>query len=97
MESNVTATSAAPAAEAKAPRRPRRTAQQVVDRDCGQIGKYRVRLVRASDKPDAPRLLDVREWVKGANYEGFTRKGVRLGAAEARALRAILEEVGTML
>ncbi len=76
----------------KAPSRPKRAIRQVVVREYGDVGRYKVRLVKSSDKPDAPAFLDVREYVKGANYEGFTRKGVRLGAAESKALRAILDE-----
>lgn len=70
---------------------PLRTIRQVVVREFGEVGKYRVRLVRSSDKPDAPLLIDVREYVRGANYEGFTRKGIRLNATEASALRTLLE------
>jgi hypothetical protein len=69
----------------------RRVIKQIVVREFGDVGKYRVRLVRASSKPEAASFLDVREYVRGANYEGFTRKGVRLGFAEARQLRGILE------
>ncbi len=75
------------------PARAKRTIKQVVVREFGDLGKYRVRLVKASEKPDAAAFLDVREYVHGANYEGFTRKGIRLGAAEAKALRGILESV----
>jgi hypothetical protein len=74
-------------------KRPPKAVRQVVLRECGEVGRYRVRLVAASEKPDAAKFVDVREYVRGANYEGFTRKGVRLGPSETRALRAVLQEL----
>lgn len=61
----------------------------VVVRELGEIGKYRVRLVR-----DRGRLvLDIREYVKGANFEGFTRKGIRLvSPKEMLALHGMVAE-----
>lgn len=84
METNEIGT----AAGAKKPGAARKPVQQEVLRELGDIGKYRVRVVRAAQKT----LMDVREYVKGANYEGFTRKGIRLGAAEAASLRGLLEQ-----
>lgn len=78
----------APAAAA-----PRKPIQQTVVRELADVGKYRVRVVKPSGKPGTPAVLDVREYVKGQNYEGFTRKGVRLGRAEAELLRRQLDEV----
>ena len=45
--------------------------------------KYRVRVLRSKARGF---VLDVREYVKGSNYESFTRKGVRLTCSEARVL-----------
>ncbi len=82
---------------AKRPARTKRVVKQIVVREFGEIGKYRVRIVRTSEKAGSPAWLDIREYVKGANFEGFTRKGVRLGTAEMKALRAVLEEAGATI
>jgi hypothetical protein len=62
-------------------------------REFGEIdGKYRVRLIRSSQSSRVH--LDIREFVRGSNYEGFTRKGVRIQSlAGIRALREALEEI----
>jgi len=75
----------------------RRAPVQIVVREIAVIGRYRLRIIRTSDRPDAGACLDLREWISGSNYEGYTRKGVRLGAAEVRALRAALDEAVDML
>ncbi|MBI2932562.1 MAG: hypothetical protein HYY16_13005 [Planctomycetes bacterium] len=91
METTNAVNTANEAAATTGSARARRPIRQVVLREMGEVGRYRVRVVKASEKPESPELLDIREYVRGANYEGFTRKGVRLGIAEARALRTILE------
>lgn len=40
------------------------------------VGRYRVRLMR--DKDDGTLYLDLREYLAGGKFEGFTRRGVRL-------------------
>ena len=61
-------------------------------REFPPIGKYRVRVVQSGRTKT--KVLDVREYVKGGDFEGFTRRGIRLGArAELDLLRDILKEV----
>lgn len=62
-------------------------------REFPPIGKYRVRLV-ASKRRGGEAVLDIREYVKGGDFEGFTRRGIRLSArAEMDLLRDVLKEV----
>jgi len=75
-------------------RKPLRT---IVLREFGEIGRYRVRVIRTSERENAPVYLDIREYVRGSSYEGYTRKGVMLGRAEAIALRAILENAAELI
>jgi len=85
------------AGEAARPARTKRVVKQIVVREFGELGKYRVRLVRTSEKAGAPAFLDILEYAMGANFEGFTRRGVRRGTAEVKSLRAILEEAGATI
>lgn len=57
-------------------------------REYPAVGKYRIRLLRDRTRK---LVLDVREYVSGDSFEGFTRRGVRLGALED--LRALLEQL----
>lgn len=50
---------------------------QIVVREFPDIGKYKIRLVQKSAR-DARLILDIREYASGPNYQGFTRRGVRL-------------------
>ena len=53
------------------------------------VGRYRVRLLR--DKDDGELYLDVREYLAGGKFEGFTRRGVRLvDVKEIEALQSDL-------
>lgn len=55
-------------------------------------GKYRVRLLSAA-KPQE-RTLDIREYVSGETFEGFTRRGIRLSdRAQVELLRDVLSEL----
>ncbi len=54
---------------------------QIVVREFPDIGKYKVRLVQKSAR-DARLILDIREYANGPNYQGFTRRGVRLMVEE---------------
>ncbi|MBI2900483.1 MAG: hypothetical protein HYY17_09875 [Planctomycetes bacterium] len=57
----------------------RRTPAEEVVREFPTIGKYRVRMVQKGGKPPQ---LDIREYVKSERFEGFTRRGVRLGGRQ---------------
>jgi hypothetical protein len=66
--------------------------QEDVLREFPPIGRYRVRLVK--NKRSSDPVLDIREYVKGAEFEGFTRRGIRISArAEMDLLRDVLKEV----
>jgi hypothetical protein len=62
-------------------------------REFPPVGRYRVRLV-ANRKRNGEPVLDIREYVKGAEFEGFTRRGIRLSSrADLDLLRDVLKEV----
>lgn len=66
---------------------------QIVVRDLPDIGKYKVRLVQKSAR-DARLILDIREYANGPNYQGFTRRGIRLLVQdELPKLREAIEAV----
>lgn len=70
--------------------------QEIVFHEFSQIGKYRVRLVRADLK--APVTLDVREYVKGKfgdTFEGFTRRGIKL--SDIGAMKALRDSLTTAI
>ncbi len=79
-------------------RKARKPFEVTVVREFPDLGRYKVRLLKDPRKGGPP-WLDVREYVVGANYQGFTRKGVRLSTREeVAALRRILDEAaGSML
>ena len=57
-----------------------------------QAADNSVRLVK--NKRSSEPVLDIREYVKGAEFEGFTRRGIRISArAEMDLLRDVLKEV----
>lgn len=68
--------------------------EPIVVREFPGMGKYRVRIVRSSAGPRASVVLDVREYAKSESFEGFTRRGIRIGSLEeARGLLATLRAV----
>jgi hypothetical protein len=68
-----------------------RSVEQVL-REFPPVGKYRVRLVRGGQT--AVKALDIREYVTGKEFEGFTRRGIRLTSrADLDLLRDVLKEV----
>lgn len=60
------------------------------------MGKYRVRLLQEVN-PDGSvgkASLDIREYITSEKFEGFTRRGLRIGdRAQLDLLRDILTEV----
>ena len=61
-----------------------------VVREFSPIGKYRVRLLKGAKGNEA---LDIREYVQNDQFEGYTRRGIRLTQkAEMDQLRDILSE-----
>jgi hypothetical protein len=55
-------------------------------------GKYRVRLL--FDERASQKVLDIREYVSSETFEGFTRRGIRLGdRAQVELLRDVLSEL----
>jgi len=68
-----------------------RSRTEILVREFPAIGKYRVRVTR---KADGPQNLDIREYVSAANFEGFTRRGVRfMNRAELEQLLGVVKEV----
>lgn len=56
-----------------------KTRTEEVVREFAPLGKYRVRLVRNPRKPNDAPILDIREYVSAETFEGFTRRGIRIG------------------
>ncbi len=66
--------------------------KEEVLREFPPIGKYRIRLLSGA-KPKE-RTLDIREYVSGETFEGFTRRGIRLSdRAQVELLRDVLSEL----
>jgi hypothetical protein len=66
---------------------------QIVVREFPDIGKYKVRLVQKSAR-DTRLILDIREYANGANYQGFTRRGVRIMVQDELAkLREVMDQI----
>jgi hypothetical protein len=61
-----------------------------VIREFPPIGKYRIRLLSGKE---GQRVLDIREYVTGETFEGFTRRGVRLAEADVELLRKMVDEI----
>jgi hypothetical protein len=61
-----------------------------VIREFPAIGKYRIRLLSGKE---GSRVLDIREYVTGETFEGFTRRGVRLAEADVELLRKMVDEI----
>ena len=71
-----------------------KAAKEEVIREFAPLGKYRVRLVRNPRRPNEAPVLDIREYVSAETFEGFTRRGIRLGdRAQLDLLRDTLMEV----
>ncbi len=70
--------------------RTRRPIEESVVREFPTLGKYRVRLVRKGERTPQ---LDIREYVTGEKFTGFTRRGIRLsGRPEWEQLVVVLKE-----
>lgn len=66
--------------------------REVVTREWPPLGKYRVRLVEHPKTHE--KSLDIREYVSGSSFEGYTRRGIRLNArAQIDLLRDALKEI----
>ena len=77
----------------KEPRK-RKAVKEDVVREFPPLGKYRVRLVSNPRAPGEKPVLDIREYVAAESFEGFTRRGIRLGdRAQIDLLLDILKEV----
>jgi len=71
-----------------------KAAKEEVVREFAPLGKYRVRLVRNPRRPNEAPILDIREYVSAETFEGFTRRGIRIGdRAQLDLLRDTLLEV----
>lgn len=75
-------------------KKPRRRERNEILKEYPPVGKYRIRLIQNSGKPESDPVLDIREYVTAETFEGFTRRGIRLGdRAQIDLLRDILKEV----
>jgi hypothetical protein len=69
-------------------------AKEEVIREFTPLGKYRVRLIRNPRRPNESPVLDIREYVSAETFEGFTRRGIRIGdRAQMDLLRDTLMQV----
>jgi hypothetical protein len=80
-------------------RRPIMRAKRIEEKtvsEVGEVGRYRVRVV---ENGDGVRKLDVREYIESSatGYVGFTRKGIRLDAAQVEQLRGQMTEAADFL
>lgn len=68
--------------------------KEEVLREFPPLGKYRLRLVRNPKRPGETPTLDIREYISSETFEGFTRRGIRLGdRAQMDLLRDVLREI----
>lgn len=75
-------------------KKPQKPLREDVLQEFPPVGKYRIRLLQNRRKPDADPVLDIREYVNAEDFEGFTRRGIRLAdRAQIDLLRDILREV----
>lgn len=70
------------------------TTKDVVLQEFPAIGRYRIRLIKPEIK-EGP-ILDIREYIVGDSFEGFTRRGIRLSIDQAVGLAGTLEIVKNM-
>lgn len=69
---------------------PKKPIAEDVVREFPPIGKYRVRLVKSQKGVVS---LDVREYVAGETFEGFTRRGIRISdRAQVDLLRDVCKD-----
>lgn len=62
-----------------------------VIRELVPIGKYRIRVIRDYKNPLEP-FMDIREYVSTEQFEGFTRRGIRLDTKQVLLLAEIIRE-----
>jgi len=63
-----------------------------VIRELAPVSRYRVRVLE--DDKSRKRVVDIREWILGDSFEGFTRRGIRLtDRAQVDLLRDALREI----
>jgi hypothetical protein len=75
-------------------KKPQKPLKDEVLREFPPLGKYRIRLVHNPKRPAEEAALDIREYVSSETFEGFTRRGIRLGdRVQLDLLREILKEV----
>jgi len=66
-----------------------RNAPEVL-REWPPIGRYRIRLIA---RPGKETVLDIREYVEGESFEGFTRRGIAIALDDVSKLNGIVSEV----
>jgi hypothetical protein len=74
--------------------KPKSEHQDEVVKEYPAAGKYRIRVL----KINGATALDIREYVDGGSFQGFTRRGVRLtSAAELELLRGVLGDAAGLM
>lgn len=69
-----------------------KTMKEEVLREFPPLGKYRVRVVM--NPRTKVKTLDIREYVQGETFEGFTRRGIRIwDKLQLELLKDILREI----
>lgn len=70
--------------------------KEVVCHEFPQIGKYRIRMVKT--ELSGPVVLDIREYIQSQDFQGFTRRGIRISdQKDMTALRDNLDTAIRML
>lgn len=63
-----------------------------VIREMPPVSRYRIRVLE--DNKSRKRVVDIREWILGDSFEGYTRRGIRLtDRAQVDLLRDALREI----
>ena len=67
-------------------------AKDIVLREFPPVGRHRILVLETAKR--AQRIVDLREFVSGSSFEGFTRRGIMIAdRAQAELLRDILTEI----
>jgi hypothetical protein len=67
--------------------------KDVVCHEFQPVGKYRIRLIKTD--LSGPVLLDVREYVSGEDFQGFTRRGIRI--SDQKDMKTLRDHLDTAL
>ena len=78
----------------KKERRRRAKVMDEVVQEYPHLGKYRIRVLRKTNGNGPSITLDIREYISAESFEGFTRRGIRLGELDlVNQLRDTLADI----